>query len=570
MTDEVEFKESELIRLAYAMAVEPWSHHLLAEAIDNEMADYYEHSEASTPEKKFQKIEVHFNNALSLLEKQGRKTGSALSSIKSIERDPNPVVLIRADATVLLSNAPGANSHGWVAGYRFNADDFSDQGIDRLLTHLNTLDSLETDKAACVLHVKELDEVSTRAYVLSKVISSGGELLARLTSVNLSWLEDFASQFQKSFKLTPIELRITQAIVTSQSLRDLAKERGRSLGTLRNQLKYLLAKLDLNSQTELACLYSGYVQLTKSDGTSEYEHNFRASPWRRQNTFIADDGFMIDYSEVGPMSGRPVLYFHPAILGTCVCDLVRQELIDRNIRLIMPWKPGFGMTSLTANAKNAPKDFAAYCVDLLSFLNVDRVQVIGVNTGIIPAMYLAAQWPSKVMGVVGLSPVMPLSKKSYFKAIAKPQRSLYYIARHAPQLMPLLVRSVVAKCDSGHDEEWVLNHFRESPLDLDLMADPKFKALARETFAISYMNGIEGVVRDFNFTGRKWQNVIEKVKCDITLLTGQQTKQFNSNILSDCTNNMLNAKVEVIEGAAYFVLHQKPNEVFDLIDQQVN
>lgn len=558
--------EPELIRLAYAMVVEPASHHILADAIDEVMLNFYDGIEPIEPENLFKNVEIHFNNALSLLEKQGRKTDAASSSIKNIEIDPRPVALITHNASILMCNQAGTDEHGWSAGYVFSVSDFVADGHDLLVENLKNIDGLEDDKTICVIHIKNPNHTNSRPYVLSKVTGSGGLSMARLTSINLRWSADIAAQFQSSFQLTPIELRITQAIVASQSLRDLASERGRSLGTLRNQLKHLLAKLELSSQTELVCLYSGYVQLTMSSDTSTLEHNFRQTPWRRQSTFVRNE-FVLDYSEVGPKTGRPILFFHPVLLGNSVCETIRQEINNRHIRLIMPWRPGFGMTSLTSNSKESPKDFAAHCIALLNHLGINKVQLLAENTGTISAMYFAANAPERTSALTAMSPILPL-KRAYFKSMSKQQRSLYYIAQHAPKLMPLIIRSIVAKCDTGFDEEWVLNHFKDFPLDLKTMARPDIKALARETYAISYMNGIQGSVRDFNATGQQWQAVFDAFKGDVSFIVGQHTGQFNPETLRNFACEKQNIHVHAIEGAACFVMHQKPKLVFDLIDLQ--
>jgi pimeloyl-ACP methyl ester carboxylesterase/DNA-binding CsgD family transcriptional regulator len=564
--------QPELIRLAYAMAVEPYKHHMLTDAIDQQMQQYYDHVSLGekVAENLFSDIEVHFQNAVSMLETQGRLSDTRLASIKCIEKDPKPVVLVNGMGKVVLTNPAGMDEYGWQKDVSLCKDQFPSNSFSQFEQCLKRLTDFDPDRAICVLRIYDMQSDKTSPYVMTKALGSDGEALARLSSVNLSWLPDVAFHFQENFGLTPIELRITQAVVTSQSLRDLAKERGRSLGTLRNQLKNLLAKLGLSSQTELTCLYSGYVQLTKNDGHDLYEHHFRSTPWRRQKMFVAKDGFEIDYSEVGPSSGRPILFFHPMILGTSVSESIRQELIKRDIRLIMPWRPGFAKTSLTPSKSQALLQFATYCKELLDTLNVGQVQIVGENTGMIAAMQTAKLLQDRAVGVVGLSPVVPLINNSYFKLMAIQQRSLYYIARHVPKLLPLVIRATVAKVDSGFDEEWLTSHFAESPLDLALMKNCQMKALARQGFTLLYMNGIEGSVRDFTQTGRKWQTLFGDYTGPVHMITGKETGQFSPPILNDLAERYENIKVTSVEQAAYFVAHQQTARVFELIDEQFN
>ncbi|MGB3456135.1 MAG: alpha/beta hydrolase, partial [Litorimonas sp.] len=416
------------------------------------------------------------------------------------------------------------------------------------------------------------ESLAEHRYVLIRTEDADGQPLGRLSAVSLTWLPDIAFQFQESLNLSPAELRVTQAVVTGQGLNALAKERGRAIGTLRNQLKSVLRKLGLSSQTELACLYSGYLRLARHEGSSDYSHSFRNTPWRRHGLFTAPDGGTVDYSEIGRADARPVLFCHPVILGAALAEPVRRAADAAGLRLISPLRPGFGKSSLDASSDGEMDRFARRLESLMDEQGIERIQIMGENTGFIGACHLAARLGERAVGLLGVSPVVPLTERSFFTAMARPQRNLYYIARYAPGLMPMIIRSIVAKCDSGFDEEWITQHFRDSPLDLELMEREVFKRTAREAYAINYTQGVEGMVREFNATGRDWSDMLDRVACPVTLTTGTHTGQFNPAILRKAAERRpgpaSGIRVEPIDRAAYFVLHQRPEEVFRLLTDQ--
>lgn len=558
---------TDLIRLAYAMTVEPHLHHVLAEAIDSEMARRYKEP-SNLPDNMFSNVEIHFQNALELLEKNGRKTNTSRGAVRSVDQDPLPSALIDTDLRIVRTNAAGRAAHGWLEGKRINAQTFVNEESSVLRSRLAELETHDVEKPICVFGLYGQDETDIHRYVLMKSIDADNQIMGRISVVNLTWLPNIAYQFQESFNLTPIELKLTQAVVTGLSLRTLAKERRRSIGTLRNQLKHLLAKLNIHSQTELACLYSGFFQLTYNGKNGEYEHTFRNAPWRRQNLFETVGGHKIDYSEVGPKSGRPVLFFPSLIFGNAMSEAVRTEITKRRIRMIMPWRPGCGSSSLSGPVKGEPERFGTQLIQLLDYLKIDKVQILTESTGIISGAATMALLGDRAISLLGISSVVPLDNKKYFSGMSPPQRSLYYIARHAPALLPHLIRTIVAKCDSGYDEEWIIDHLKDSPIDLELFNSPEIKAAAREAFAFNYMHSTEGVVREFIQTGKKWGAVYENITAPITFATGEKTGQFNVDVLRDFTKNMQNANVVSLKGAALFAHHQQAKDVYDILDQQ--
>ncbi len=560
--------QSDLVKLAYMVAIKPHLHHVLADAIDRQLEAHIEAPVDGSQPDPFAGVLEHFEAAHDLLDRRGRKQNTGAGSLRVLETDPQPGLLLDPSGRIVAVNPAGAERHGWKAGERFVPS--RDTSGPPLSESLSLLPASALDATICIVKVEDADpdSLAEHRYVLTRTEDADGEPLGRLSAVSLTWLPDIAFQFQESFGLSPAELRVTQAIVTGQGLNALAQERGRAIGTLRNQLKSVLRKLGLSSQTELACLYSGYLRLARHESRGDYGHSFRNTPWRRHDLFTAPDGGTIDYNEIGRPGARPVLFFHPVILGTALAEPVRRAAEVARVRVISPLRPGFGKSSIDPSADGELDRFAARLKAMLDDQGIDRIQVMAENTGFIAASYTCALLGDRALGLVGVSPAVPLTERAFFKTMSRQQRNLYYIARYAPRLMPMIIRSIVAKCDSGFDEEWITEHFQDSPLDLELMEREEFKRAAREAYAVNYAVGVEGVTREFNATGRDWTPVLDRITCPITLTTGFASGQFGPDVLRKVAETRPNMRVEIIERAAYFVLHQRPDEVFRLLTEQ--
>ena len=70
----------------------------------------------------------------------------------------------------------------------------------------------------------------------------------RLRLIQFLWHETSGRKFAEALNLTDTELALTRHLVDGGTARSFAEERGRSVGTARNQLKTLLRKLAIRSQ----------------------------------------------------------------------------------------------------------------------------------------------------------------------------------------------------------------------------------------------------------------------------------------------------------------------------------
>jgi len=94
---EHENANDELIKLAYSMVVEPQKLHMLQSILDQKLRGIYDTSDSDktssdAPELLLKDVEVHFQNAMELMEKQGRQGQSNSIAVRMI---PTPIKLRR-------------------------------------------------------------------------------------------------------------------------------------------------------------------------------------------------------------------------------------------------------------------------------------------------------------------------------------------------------------------------------------------------------------------------------------------------------------------------------------------
>ena len=114
--------------------------------------------------------------------------------------------------------------------------------------------------------------------------------------------------------------------------------------------------------------------------------------------FVEADGFRIRYRESG--SGPVLVHLH----GAGGPRLTRaHDLLRRQFRIIAFEMPGFGQSAENTRTRNMP-ELAETMAKAADALGLDRFNLMGTSFGGRIALWLAAQHPERVQGLVLESP----------------------------------------------------------------------------------------------------------------------------------------------------------------------
>jgi len=428
---------SELIKLVYTVAVEPHKLPLMQKILDEKLQEIYASGEAGledqsqSPSLLFQDIEMHFQHAMDLLERKGRDGQKNSVAINIINSDPQPAALVFPNGIVMHANAAAKEACGFEEGRRVPPDVFDHKMSKKFFKDLRSLTRMKERKLIGVYQGARLDDTPIK-FTLAKAEDIEGRAIGRITCMTLSWNEKVGRQFMQSFDLTPIEKEITRAIISGESLSDLAKSRNRSLGTVRNQLKKLLSKLELRSQTELMSLYSSFAQITHMPYDFGGAQPFIEETSRLHFKMDRISGQNLSYEIVGAQNKHPVLYLHPIIGGTGLSDNMRQQIEKHSLRMIMPWRPYFYDTDDSGPIESITERYAEDMELLLNNLDIDRCVVLAGNEASMYAYAIAQYMPERLQGMVLTAGAIPFTTPEQFKLMSPQQRIPHFLAKHAP------------------------------------------------------------------------------------------------------------------------------------------
>lgn len=575
MDNDIVGRDEDIVKLAYSMAIGPYRYRemfdLLGTRLDAALDRAKNGSEAedgtsldeTALKSAFEPLEPHFENAQSLMDMQGRPSDSAKYSMKMIDADNHPSALIGADGRIVYTNSAAEEMFGLAKDQRPDESLFERGHFKTLLSQLESLDQFELNKMISIFGMESADGDEMIKVAVTKVHDSDGHAIGHISAINISWFPDVGKQFQKLLNLTPVELEITKAVVTGQSLSDLAAKRGRSVGTVRHQTKTLLAKLNLRSQTELACLYSGFSKFNvKGQGTEKIGVS-TADGRESGHILLRQDGRVLDYEMVGATSATPLLFFPALLGGMTVTEEMRRALNRHGLRLIMVWRPGLANSGW--DGPTGSDSFARYADDiraLLDELGIKSCPVIGHITGAMFAYGVAKYLPGRITGIVNINGIVPMQPGPHLAKFDRAERLRLYLMRHFPKIGRFVVHGALAKVDSGYDHEYLHAFLGDNDHDQSTIKREDIRTQFRQAFLKTTRQGYDSFTNELKLASSDWQYLIDDCLCPVRNLVGQHNLHYTPDVMHSFAADRDNYSVDVVADTAHLLLYQKPDVVF--------
>lgn len=132
-----------------------------------------------------------------------------------------------------------------------------------------------------------------------------GQRVVIVVASSVAWPDGFDALLTSAFGLTGAEVDVTRLLVDAATPREIASARGRSVDTVRVQIKAILAKTEAHSQVELVRLILSMMDMSRLGGNSDTPAPYVVSvgngglqPLPFHTTF-GTDGRRLDYLTFG-------------------------------------------------------------------------------------------------------------------------------------------------------------------------------------------------------------------------------------------------------------------------------
>jgi len=212
------------------------------------------------------------------------------------------------------------------------------------------LEEASVDAAAVSLGIgRETARDALEGAVRKAGVRGASELVARLISLSCN-LAELPSADRAlagaALGLSRAEAGVAERIADGDTAAQAARRLGLSAGTVKAYRRSIFERLDINRSRDLRRLIIEAGELDRLSRLSEID--LEAASTGEQRIFTDAAGRTVACMDYGPRSGRPLLLMHGYSTGRLAPPPLLRALAARGRRVIIPQRPGFGMTSPAA------------------------------------------------------------------------------------------------------------------------------------------------------------------------------------------------------------------------------
>lgn len=469
---------------------------------------------------------------------------------------------------ITACNRPAARAFGLQEGGPVTALPFDAEDIGTLQAAIRKVASGRAEQSLTL----RIRSSVTGSPVILRIARLEEKGLALVLSTELFWPDDFGQTVQEAFGLTAAEVDIVRGITLGLPLKDIAEQRGRSIETVRTQLRSILAKTETHGQSELVRVVLGLMEVTQIPiGAAPPGVTGALRPVSFQQV-KGPAGRRLEFIEFGDPKGAPVLYMHLDYgLIRWPAEAERQAAL-RDLRIIVPVRAGYGRSELhgrgTDHIQGVAEDYAA----VLDHLGIEAAAVISLGADLRFALALANQRPGLVTGILGCAAQLPLRSAAQYDRMDKWQRFILANARYAPKVLPFLVQAGFSLARRLGKDKFFMQVNGGSAADMETFADPQVREailLGSDVCLADRKSAHEAFTRECISSERDWSDLIRAVRVPVHLLQGDQDPQTPVQTIHELMGDYPALKVEFLPQTGQLLFFKEWRYVLDRIAQFV-
>ncbi len=429
---------------------------------------------------------------------------------------------------VTACNRPAAVAFGICEGGRIDALPFDDPDIDMLRGVIARVAGGRAEKVV-MLRIRSVPGGSPVILRVSPVESAAPRPLALVLSTELVWPDGFARTVAEAFALTPAEVEIVRAITLGQPVRDIAETRGRSVETVRTQVRSVLQKTETHSQSELVRVVLGLMDVAAigTDPSAAVPPATGLLPLPVQ-TIRGSHDRRLDFVAFGDPGGAPLLYMHLDYAMIRWPARAERAAAQRRLRVVVPIRAGYGHSDLHPRGIDHLEGVADDYARVMDHLGLKAAVVIALGADLRFALQLAETRPDLVAAILGCAAQLPLRTAAQYDRMDKWQRFILANARYAPKVLPFLVKAGFSLARRVGKAAFFTQVNGGSPADMATFANPEVREaiLAGTDMCLGPQHlASEAFTRECIGSERDWSGLVHRARVPVELIQGDQDPQ---------------------------------------------
>jgi pimeloyl-ACP methyl ester carboxylesterase len=281
--------------------------------------------------------------------------------------------------------------------------------------------------------------------------------------------------------------------------------------------------------------------------------------WPGDKVIRLNDGRNLGYSELGPVDGRPILFFHGFGTTRVICPPDERPVIAHGLRLIAVDRPGIGLSAPMPGRRLL--DWPADVEQLADRLGLDRFSVVGWSGGGPYALACGYALPDRVATVGLVSSPAPLTgtdEKGYLRRFDKS-------AVRAADRAPWLVRLALWHWGRGQRRD-ATRFFEKSfaemcEADQEILSEPELRGRMIANSAELYRQGGRGMYDEGLVLARPWGFDLDQVQVPVHVWHGALDDTVPLGMADYLARSLPTARVSIHEDEGHHLLYRRWPEI---------
>ncbi|WP_415884122.1 alpha/beta fold hydrolase [Neptuniibacter sp. QD34_54] len=446
------------------------------------------------------------------------------------------------------------SSNGQIVGYNSSATSILDDLVNLNIFQLgvnqvdfnNFKDRTIRHQGPSILRVY-LNKQTHTSFVFTGRYQSDHQLFL-LQEAGLQWSKSMDTALHDIFKLTKAEREVLVCLARGLQTEQISLERQSKISTVRQQIKSILQKLGVTSQTQATALaatlgnqtHNEHIKKVSSPDKKESSYSLSKPVFNQlqQDQFVRNNR-RVGWRRYGKKGGKPVLLMHSTYFGAGEYAPERVLANQSNLDVIIVERPGYGKTQapLSLTTESILDTHIKDCYYLLNKLGWEKAWLTSHDFGFVSAAAFANHYPEKVLGLYAISPPPLFSSNSNLSSIPVQQRAFIWAARHCFWMIKLLLRLSHVQSRKLGPTRWLEMAFDGAPEELEIFKTEAGREVSEKSYHFNLVQNSKGQVLDLQVSiANDWAELLREVQIPLAGLTGQRNTTFDVEAVRELTS----------------------------------
>lgn len=443
-------------------------------------------------------------------------------------------ILVDRSGRIVSQNAEAAHRLGLQSGEHLGSIAMSPQAAQRFIKG--------QDGAGVPLLVVE--PAGGTLFLFGQSIEKDGPIL--LTEVQPGIDAGIRARLAESVGLIASEGQLLKGLMQGKPVQAIARDLGRTEGTVRQQLKSIMAKMGVNSQQQLISTTYALSLMYQHGPPSA---SLVAVDLQGATLHKGRHG-VVGLHAFGPTDGMPVLFLHGALFGIAALPGMREAAQTLGLRILAPERPGFGHT-LLRDGEDLVGLATWQALDILDNLSLSRVVVLAHDIGTRFAARLARDAPDRVAAVIAAPATPPMQTWAQTADMPTRHRVNAWAAQHLPALMDKIVALGLAQIARSGVEVIPRLVFDGCDFDQAILRRPVAGPVLQEAFHMAWAQRGAGFRADMRLTNENWLDEAPHITAPFLCVHGAESRTVSRNAVETLARTLPKGRFRLVEGAGH-------------------